>query len=343
MIVVMRQDCIRAEIDAVIQHVEGMGLGAHLIESESRTVVGVVGGAPAGATAVFAGLAGVTECLPVSSPYKLAAREAIPHDTVVNVQGVAIGGGRPVVMAGPCSVESEEGLIETARAVRRAGAHILRGGAFKPRTSPYGFRGMGRRGLELLHAASEETGMPVITEVLTPADVELVARHAHILQIGARNMQNYALLEECGRSGMPVLLKRGLSGTIQEWLLCAEYVMATGNRNVILCERGIRTFETATRNTLDLAAIPLAKRLSHLPVIADPSHGTGHWYLVEPMAAAALAAGADGLLIEVHPDPDNALSDGPQSVTPATFALAMARAAAVAEAVGRPLHGVAAL
>jgi 3-deoxy-7-phosphoheptulonate synthase len=256
---------------------------------------------------------------------------------------VRIGGGELVVMAGPCSVESEEQLMSTARAVHAAGAHVLRGGAFKPRTSPYQFRGLGEEGLKLLKAASDETGMPVITEVMSEQDVDLVARYADILQIGARNMQNYALLEECGRSLKPVLLKRGLSGQIQEWLLCAEYIMATGNKQVMLCERGIRTFETATRNTMDISAIPLVKKLSHLPVIADPSHGTGKWYLVDPMAKASAAAGADGLIIEVHPNPDHALSDGPQSLTFASFYTLTDGLRYIGSALNRPLAGSAAL
>jgi 3-deoxy-7-phosphoheptulonate synthase len=240
-------------------------------------------------------------------------------------------------MAGPCAVESEQQIVETARQVRAAGATLLRGGAFKPRSSPYTFRGLGEQGLRLLALAREESGLPVVTEVMTPADVELVARYADVLQIGARNMQNYQLLEEAGRSGMPVLLKRGLSATFEEWLLSAEYVIAQGNPNVILCERGIRTFETATRNTMDLNAVALAKRRSHLPVIADPSHGTGKWYLVAPLALAGLAAGADGIIVEVHPDPDRAQSDGAQSLTCENFAALMPQLAAVAAAIGRVL------
>jgi 3-deoxy-7-phosphoheptulonate synthase len=337
-IVVMNRGSERSEIDSVIKHIEELGLGAHLIEGEERTVIGVVGRTYPELASSLEVLAGVDSVVPISKPYKLTGREVIPDDTVVEVRGVRIGGGRPVVMAGPCSVESEEQLMSTARAVRAAGAHVLRGGAYKPRTSPYQFRGLGEAGLQLLKQASDETGMPVITEVLTPADVDVVARYADILQIGARNMQNYILLEECGRTNKPVLLKRGLSGQIQEWLLCAEYIMSQGNRQVILCERGIRTFETATRNTMDVSAIPLIKRLSHLPIIGDPSHGTGHWYLVEPMAMASIASGADGLIIEVHPNPDHALSDGAQSLTFQSFERMMARVGAVADAIGRPLH-----
>lgn len=338
MIVVMKTESSREQLEAVISHVEELGLGAHLIEGEERTVIGVVGRTYPELMSMLSVHAGVDQVVPISKPYKLSGREVIPDDTVIRVGLVEIGGGRPVVMAGPCSVENEEMLFETARAVKAAGAHILRGGAYKPRTSPYQFRGLGEEGLKLLAAASRATGMPVITEVLTVRDVDLVCQYADILQIGARNMQNYILLEEAGRAGKPVLLKRGLSGQIQEWLLCAEYIMSQGNRQVILCERGIRTFETMTRNTFDVTAIPLVKRLSHLPVIGDPSHGTGHWYLVEPMAMASVAAGADGLIIEVHPNPDHALSDGAQSLTPESFRRMMAKVGAVADAIGRPLH-----
>jgi 3-deoxy-7-phosphoheptulonate synthase len=278
---------------------------------------------------------GVQETMRVTRPYKLTGREMHPHDTIVDVSGIKVGGGDCVVIAGPCAVESEEQIMTTAYAVREAGATMLRGGAFKPRSSPYTFRGLGKLGLELLAQARAETGLPIVTEVMTPTDVDLVAQYADLLQIGARNMQNYQLLEEVGRTGKPVLLKRGMSATFDEWLLSAEYIVAQGNPNVILCERGIRTFETATRNTMDLNAVALAKRRSHLPVIADPSHGTGKWYLVQPLALAALAAGADGLAIEVHPDPDRARSDGGQSLTLENFAALMPRLAAVTAAVGK--------
>jgi 3-deoxy-7-phosphoheptulonate synthase len=251
------------------------------------------------------------------------------------VGDIRFGADEFVVMAGPCSVESREQLLTTARAVKRSGARVLRGGAYKPRTSPYSFQGLGRAGLELLAEAREETGLPIITEVMEPGDVDLVAAYADILQVGARNMQNFPLLKEVGRADRPVLLKRGLSGTIEEWLMAAEYVMSSGNFRVILCERGIRTFETAARNTLDLSAVPIIKRLSHLPVIADPSHGSGKWYLVKPLALAALAVGADGLLIEVHPEPDHALSDGPQSLNFDSFANMMDALRKVGSAVGR--------
>jgi 3-deoxy-7-phosphoheptulonate synthase len=340
MIVVMKPEASQGDVDHVVARIEELGLGSHLIVGPERTVVGVVGKTYPELRQMFETLGGVDEVVPISKPYKLSSREFNPPDTVIDVRGVRIGGGETVIMAGPCSVEGEEQLMATARAVKAAGAHVLRGGAYKPRTSPYQFRGLGEEGLRLLKTASEETGMPVITEVLTPQDVDLVCRYADILQIGARNMQNYILLEECGRVNKPVMLKRGLSGQIQEWLLCAEYIIAQGNRQVMLCERGIRTFETATRNTMDVSAIPLIKRLSHLPIIGDPSHGTGKWYLVPPMAMAAVAAGADGIMVEVHPSPDHALSDGAQSLTFESFGQMMRGLESVGNALGRPIAGV---
>ena len=339
MIIVMKQEATKADVDHVVARIEELGLGSHLIVGAERTVVGVVGKTYPELRQMFETFNAVDEVVPISKPYKLSSREFNPPDTVIEVRGIKIGGGETVVMAGPCSVENEEQLFATARAVKAAGAHILRGGAYKPRTSPYQFRGLGEEGLKLLKAASDETGMPVITEVMTPQDVDLVSRYADILQIGARNMQNYMLLEECGRSQKPVMLKRGLAGEIQEWLLCAEYIIAQGNRQVMLCERGIRTFETATRNTMDISAIPLIKRLSHLPIIGDPSHGTGKWYLVEPMAKAAVAAGADGIMVEVHPNPDHALSDGAQSLTFESFERMMCSLDRIGTALGRPLAG----
>jgi 3-deoxy-7-phosphoheptulonate synthase len=316
---------------------EETGLSGHTITGVERTVVGVVGQVYPELADELETMPGVDDIVPISKPYKLASREFKPDDTTIKVGNVLVGGGRTVVMAGPCAVESEEQLMTTARAVRAAGGHILRGGAFKPRTSPYSFRGLEEKGLQILAAARQETGLPIITEVMTVRDIDLVARYADILQIGARNAQNFVLLEEVGRTGKPVLLKRGFASTVQDWLLSAEYVLSQGNRQVMLCERGIRTFETATRNTMDLSAIALAKRLSHLPVISDPSHGTGKWYLVEPMAMASIAAGADGLIMEVHPNPDHALSDGSQSLTFENFRLLMERAKAVTQALGRPL------
>jgi 3-deoxy-7-phosphoheptulonate synthase len=338
MIVVMRSSATEEDLAAVMERLREHGLTGRVTYGEERNIVGVIGAAiPPTLREELERFNGVMEAVRISRPYKLAAREFHPQNTVVNVRGIEVGGKDTVVIAGPCAVESEEQIMQTARAVRKAGATMLRGGAFKPRSSPYTFRGLGERGLELLALAREETGLPIVTEVMTPTDVPLVARYADVLQIGARNMQNYQLLEEVGRTGMPVLLKRGLSATFEEWLLSAEYIIAQGNPNVILCERGIRTFETATRNTMDLNAVALAKRRTHLPVIADPSHGTGKWYLVQPLALAALAAGADGIVVEVHPDPDRATSDGGQSLTCDNFALLVPQLAAVASAVGRGL------
>ena len=338
MIVVMRATATKQNIDAILDRLAEHQLKGHLVYGEERTIIGVVGAAiPPTLREELELFDGVQEAVRITRPYKLAAREFHPPDTVVDVRGVKVGGGAVVVIAGPCAVESEEQILTTARAAREAGATMLRGGAFKPRSSPYTFRGMGEDALKLLARAREETGLPVVTEVMTPTDVALVARYADVLQIGARNMQNYQLLEEVGRTGMPVLLKRGLSATIEEWLLSAEYVIAQNNPNVILCERGIRTFETATRNTMDLNAVALTKRRSHLPVIADPSHGTGKWYLVPPLAMAGLAAGADGVIVEIHPDPDRAKSDGGQSLTLENFAAMMPKLAAVAGALGRKM------
>lgn len=338
MIVVMRSSATQADIDAIIERLGEHQLSGRLIRGEERTIVGVVGAMiPPTLREEMELMDGVQEAVRITRPYKLAAREFHPHNSVVYVRGVPVGGPDVVVMAGPCSVENEDQIVRTAHAVRAAGATMLRGGAFKPRTSPYAFRGMGEEALKMLALAREETGLPIVTEVMTTTDVELVARYADLLQIGARNMQNYQLLEEVGRSGVPVLLKRGLSATFEEWLLAAEYVMNQGNPNVILCERGIRTFETATRNTMDLNAVALAKRRTHLPVISDPSHGTGKWYLVPPLALASIAAGADGLMIEAHPDPDRAKSDGGQSLNFENFAALMPQIAAVASAVKRNL------
>ena len=338
MIVVMRSSAKESDVADVIERIQKNECTAHVSGGEERTVIGVIGTKVAGFSDMLASMPGVEAVIPVTKRYKLASREFHPKTSVVMVGDIPIGGDEVVVMAGPCSIENEDMAMATAKAVKAAGAKIMRGGAFKPRTSPYLFRGLGEEGLKIMARCREETGLRVITEVMTPADVELVARYTDILQIGARNMQNFQLLEECGRTGMPVLIKRGLSATIEEWLLAAEYVLAQGNPNVLLCERGIRTYETATRNTLDLSAVPLLKKLSHLPVIADPSHGTGKWYLVPTMSAASIAAGADGLILEVHPNPDQALSDGPQSLTYENFENLMPRIQAVAEAVGRYVH-----
>lgn len=321
MIINMSAVATADEISHVIERIKECGYQAHLIQGAERTVIGAVGsnGRRAEIEALRAA-PGVQDVIQIAHPFKLVSRQLRQRYTVVDVSGVKIGGGDLVVMAGPCSVESEEQLMETARAVKTAGANMLRGGAYKPRTSPYDFQGLGVEALRLLRKASEDTGLPVVTEVMSETDVEIVGEYADMLQVGARNMQNFSLLRKLAHSLRPILLKRGPSATIKEWLLAAEYLLAGGNGNVVLCERGIKTFETATRNTLDLAAIALVKELSHLPVIADPSHGTGLRSLVSPMSKAAAAAGADGLMIEVHPCPERALSDGPQSMDLPGFA-----------------------
>ena len=336
MLVVMKRGATQSEIDAVSARIKEFGITPVPLPGAERMAIGTFGSTSREAADAVESLPGVAEVVPVSRPFKLASREVIASDTVVNVDGVPVGGAAPLaVMAGPCSVESREQVLATARAVRAAGATVLRGGAFKPRSSPYTFRGLGVEGLELLAEARAETGLAIVTEVLSPGDVDAVARVADCLQVGARNMQNYSLLDAVGEQPKPVLLKRGMSATVEELLLSAEYVLARGNRNVILCERGIRTFERYTRNTFDVSAIPLLKRLTHLPVLADPSHGTGKWYLVAPVTLSAVAAGADGVLIEVHPSPDHALSDGFQSLTFENFAALMTRVEAVAGAIGR--------
>ncbi len=337
MIVVMNSRATEDQIQAVVRRLGELGFRANISRGVERTVIGVIGQVYPSLKDQLEILPGVEQVLRVTKPYKLASREFQPVDTRFEVGGVTIGGDGVVIIAGPCSVESREQLLKTAHAVKAAGAHILRGGAFKPRTSPYSFRGLGVQALRWLAEAREDTGLPVITEVLSPEDVPLVAEYADILQIGARNMQNFPLLEAAGRSGKPVMVKRGMAATIEEWLLSAEYVLNQGNKQVILCERGIRTFETYTRNTLDVAAIPVVRKLSHLPVFADPSHGTGHRDLVEPLALAAVAAGAHGLMVEVHPNPEEALSDGMQSLTCENFADLVPKVERVAAAVGRRL------
>ena len=337
MFIVMRKGYTEKEMGDILERLTKLGFRGHVSKGVERTVIGVVGRTYPELRDTLELLAGVDEVVPISKPYKLSSREFQPQDSTIKVGDVTIGGEELVVMAGPCAVETEEQVLETARAVKAAGANILRGGAFKPSTSPYGFRGLGEDGLKILDKARQETGMPIITEVMTPPDVELVARYADILQVGARNMQNFILLDEVGKARKPVMLKRGMSATIQEWLLSAEYILAQGNRQVMLCERGIRTFETYTRNTMDISAIPIIRKLSHLPIIADPSHGTGKWYLVAPLALAAVAAGADGLMIEVHPTPDSALKDGAQSLTFENFQQLMAQVGMVAASVGRKM------
>ena len=333
----MSAQATEEQVDSVVSRVKEIGLMPELSRGEERTLIGVIGGNAYAYREAFAHLPGIHEIIPITKPFKLASREFRQQDSIVDVGGVRIGGEPVVVMAGPCSVESEDQLLQTARFVAAEGAKVLRGGAFKPRTSPYAFQGLGEAGLKMLALARDETGLKVITEVITPADVELVTRYADILQVGTRNMQNYALLQEVGRAGKPVMLKRGMSSTIEEWLLAAEYILSQGNRDVLLCERGIRTFEHSTRFTLDLNAVPLVRELSHLPVVVDPSQGTGRWSLVGPMSLAAVAAGAQGLIIEVHPHPDSALSDGAQSLDFAAFENLMADLRRLTEAMARQL------
>ncbi|HIP97420.1 MAG TPA: 3-deoxy-7-phosphoheptulonate synthase [Anaerolineae bacterium] len=337
MIVVMEKGAPSAQIANVTARIEQLGYQVHISEGEERTIIGIIGNGRPLDREQIERMDGVERTVPILRPFKLASREFHPQDTIVVVNGVSIGGQEVIVMAGPCAVESREQILETARAVKKAGAHVLRGGAFKPRTSPYSFQGLGKEGLRLLAEAREETGLPVVTEVMDPQMVPLVATYADILQIGARSMQNYALLHAVGEAQRPVLLKRGMMSTIEELLMATEYILSHGNDRIILCERGFRTFEHYTRNTLDISAVPLLKQLSHLPVIVDPSHATGRWELVEPLSRAAVAAGADGLLIEVHPHPEEALSDGAQSLKPARFADLMRSLRPVAAAVGRTL------
>ena len=343
MLVVLAPGVTAAQIEETTRDLSELGYGVHSITGSERTVIGATGGHLADEESEserLRALPWVADVFLVDKPYRLVAREHQAEPTVIDVRGVKIGGDNPVViMAGPCTVESETQLLETARAVKAMGATILRGGAYKPSTSPYGFPGMGVSGLKLLAEARAETGLPVITEVMDPRNVELVCEYADILQIGTRNMQNYDLLREVGRSNTAVCLKRGMSAKIEEWLQAAEYVLLGGNKNVMLCERGVRTFETYTRNTLDLAAVPAAKALSHLPVIVDPSQAAGRAALVSVLCRGAVAVGADALLIEVHPHPERALKDGPQQVTPPMFAQLMADLAPVAHAVGRGIAG----
>ena len=337
MIIVMDTGASREQIDSVVGRVHEMRLGAHLSTGEERTIIGVVGILPPNLDEMLEVYGGVERVVRVSSKFKLAGWDFHPQKSRIKVLDFEIGGDEVTVIAGPCSVESEEQTMSSAHAVKAAGAKLLRGGAFKPRTSPYEFRGMGKQGLEILARARDETGLGIITEVMTPADVEQVHRYTDVFQIGARNSQNYYLLEEVGKAGKPVMLKRGLSMLIEEWLLAAEYVLSQGNPDVILCERGIRTYEKETRNTLDIAAVPVVQRMSHLPIFVDPSHAAGKRPYVAALSLAAIAAGADGLMVEVHPNPDHALSDGMQSLNFDEFADLMPRISAVASAVGRTL------
>jgi len=343
MIVVLERDCPLRHKAAIVRIIEEAGLRAHVSETDGVTSIGVIGMGAAALAAPLAVLPGVREVRPEAPPYPLVARAGHSETTRIKVDDVTIGARELVVIAGPCAVESRAQLLAVAVAVAAAGARLLRGGAFKPRTSPYHFQGLGAEGLELLAEARAATGLRVVTECVAPEDVDLVARHADILQVGARNMQNFRLLQAVGEQPRPVLLKRGMMATIEEMLLAAEYVAAAGNPRIILCERGIRTFETSTRNTLDLAAVPVLHERTHLPVIVDPSHAAGRRDLVPALATAAVAAGADGLIIEVHPDPDTALSDGRQSLDPERFAALMADVARVAAAVGRSFAAPAAL
>jgi 3-deoxy-7-phosphoheptulonate synthase len=338
MIVVMSYGATEAQLEQVKEKLTGWGFGLHLSQGVERTILGVIGAKRPGIMEAIEAMDGVEKVVPIVQPFKLASREFHKEKTLVKVKEVVFGGPKVVVIAGPCAVENEAQMVETALAVQKAGASMLRGGAFKPRTSPYAFQGLEEEGLKILQKASQAAEIPFVTEVVNPRDVELVAQYADMLQIGARNMQNFPLLKEVGRIKKPVLLKRGLAATIEEWLMAAEYILSEGNFEVVLCERGIRTFETATRNTLDLSAIPLIHRLSHLPVIADPSHGTGKRYLILPLSRAAVAAGADGLAIEVHPAPEAALSDGPQSLNFTAFDDLMTQLKPIAAAMGRQLE-----
>jgi len=335
MIVVMQTEAERKQVEGVEKKLEEMGFAPHRIQGAGRVVIGAVGEKKVVFPTGLEALPGVDRVVPISAPYKLVSREAKESSSVVEVGDIKVGGDEIVVMAGPCAVESEEQLITIARQVKAAGAQVLRGGAFKPRSSPYSFQGLELDGLKMLNRAREETGLKIVTEVLNPQEVELVADYTDVIQVGARNMQNFSLLREVGRTNKPVMLKRGLAATLEEWLMAAEYILAEDNFQVILCERGIRTFETSTRSTLDISAIPQAKSMTHLPVIADPCHSSGTWKLASPLSRAAIAAGADGLLIEVHHRPSEALCDGPQSLTPEKFSHLLSSLQPVAEAVGR--------
>jgi len=336
MIVVMKAGATEDEVGAVLGRIKDMGFTPHVSQGVERYVIGCIGDERTKPRLQsLEAMAGVENIVPILKPYKLASRQVKMGRTVLNIDGVQIGGDRVVVAAGPCSVETREQVMETAVAVQSAGARLLRGGAFKPRTSPYSFQGMGEDGLKLLVEARAITGLPIVTEVMAPEDVDLVSEYADVLQIGTRNAQNFPLLKRVGKTSKPVFLKRGMSSTIQEFLMSAEYILSEGNPNVILCERGIRTFETMTRFTLDLSAVPVLKEESHLPIFVDPSHSSGHWRYVAPMALAAIAAGADGLLVEVHPRPAEALCDGPQALKPDTFQAMMDTLVKVAEATGR--------
>jgi 3-deoxy-7-phosphoheptulonate synthase len=337
MIIVVRPDATEEQVDHIIKKIKGLGLQAHVSKGTERTIIGAIGDEAILQSVPLEAIPGVEKVLPILKPFKLASREFRKENTIVNVGNAQIGGRRIAVMAGPCAVENKTLLVEIAKEVKNAGATFIRGGAFKPRTSPYAFQGLEEEGLKYLAETRERVGLPVVTEVMDPRDITMIAKYADVLQIGARNMQNFRLLKEVGLCKKPVLLKRGISATIKEWLMSAEYIMSGGNHNVILCERGIRTYETATRNTLDLSAVPVLKQMTHLPVIVDPSHAVGKWDLVAPMAKAAVAAGADGLIIEVHSNPEEALCDGEQSLKPKSFRQLMEELKPIAAAVGREI------
>lgn len=337
MIIVLKPHPTPDVIQHVLERIEALGFTPHLSQGVSRTIIGVIGDEDKLQAEPLQAIAGVEQVVPILKAYKLASREFHPDDSVFDIKGVKVGGGHLMMIAGPCAIESEERLVEIAEKVRDAGANILRGGAFKPRTSPYSFQGLGEDGLKILKATGERFGMPVVTEVMDPRQVELVVRYTDIFQIGARNMQNFDLLKEVGKTKTPVLLKRGMSATVKDLLMSAEYVLAQGNREVILCERGVRTFEDSTRNTLDLSIVPNAKGLSHLPIIVDPSHATGRPDLIPAMSRAGVAAGADGVHIEVHSCPEKALSDGPQALLPAQYAQLMDQLRQLAEVLGKTI------
>jgi 3-deoxy-7-phosphoheptulonate synthase len=337
MVIVMKPKATKEEIAGVEKLLKNLDFGVHISEGSERTIIGVIGDKRKLAETPLELMPGVDRVVHILEPYKLAGRAFHPESTTIKVNGQVIGGNKIVVMAGPCAVESEEQVISTARFLKEQGVTFLRGGAYKPRTSPYSFQGLEEEGLKILSQARKETGLLIVSEAVSTRSLEQVAKYADIVQIGARNMQNFHLLQEVGRSRLPVILKRGLSATIEEWLNAAEYIMNEGNYNIILCERGIRTFETYTRNTMDISSIPAVKELSHLPVIADPSHGTGRWKLVIPMSRAAIAAGADGLIVEVHPNPKEALSDGPQSLNYDSFTALMEDIRKIAVILGREI------
>ncbi|RII36491.1 3-deoxy-7-phosphoheptulonate synthase [Clostridium chromiireducens] len=337
MVVILKQKAKQEEIEILTKQIEAKGVSVSLVVGSDVNILGLVGDTSTIDPSVIEANRIVERVMKVQEPFKKANRMFHPEDTIVDINGAKIGGKKIAMIAGPCSVESEEQITEIAKEVKKIGANFLRGGAFKPRTSPYAFQGMKYEGLELLKKARENTGLPIVTELMSPYDIETFVENVDVIQVGARNMQNFDLLKELGKTNKPILLKRGLSATIEEWLMSAEYIMAGGNENVILCERGIRTFENYTRNTLDLSAVPAVKKLSHLPIVIDPSHSAGKYWMVEPLAKAAVAVGADGLIIEVHNDPANALCDGPQSIKPSKFAKLMEELRVIAAAVGREI------